>query len=385
MWNAGLTAAQTGYYHKALASSHTVYMRVSIIDLEHRPVQTVTDRVMDGSVTVDYYADEATRSLDLVLLDVNRDLGFDTTDVVDGVWFFDRMVQVWAEVFVPELGRYVEAPIFTGPVRKFKRRGPLVTFKCVGKDVFARQSWPRFSIPKGTERVEAIRRVLRELGETKFRFEASSGAQLASDKTIDRNMELSPWGWCRSIAGGMGMRLFYAGDGYAVLRRLDNNPIFIFRDRDGGTLLTDPDTDGDYARIANVVRAEGMTNESGDNPYYEAMVSESSAIHPSRLRRGGKPFYMGAVVIRESIFTEGDAKSVAKDELADRQQAAYKIGFDALPIYTLEEGDMIGVEAEGFLTSSPLDRFTIDFKPNQPMSVGYQKLIKPARARIRRV
>lgn len=385
MWNTGLTAQQLGWYHKALASSHIVYFRVSIIDLEHRPVMTVTDRVMDGSVSVDYDGDGATRTLDIVMLDLNRDLGFDTTDVVDGVWFFDRMIQVWAEVYVPELGRYVEAPIFTGPVRKFKRRGPLVTFKCLGKDIFARQSWPRFNLPKGTNRVDAIKMVLREMGETKFRFEATTTNVLASDKTIDRNMEVSPWGWCRTIAGGMGMRLFYAGDGYATLRRVDNNPLFVFRDRDGGHLLTDPDTDGNYERIANVVRAEGMTNEAGNNPYYEEVVSESSAIHPSRLRRGGKPFYMGAVIIRESIFTEADAKSVAKAELEDRQRAAYTIGFDALPIYTLEESDMIAVEADGFLTSAPANRFTLDFKPDQPMSVGYQKLIKPARARIRRV
>jgi hypothetical protein len=384
MWNAGLTATEVGYYHRALASSHTVYMRVDIIDLEHRPVMTVTDRVMDGSVSVDYYGDEATRVLDLVLLDLHRDLGFDTTDVVDGVWFFDRMVQVWADVYVPELARYVEAPIFTGPVRKFKRRGPLVTFKCVGKDVFARQSWPRFTLPKGSNRVEAIRHVLRELGETKFRFEATTKAVLGAPKVIDRNMELSPWGWCRSMAGSMGMRLFYAGDGYAVLRRLDTTPTFIFRDGDGGTLLTDPDTDGDYARIANVVRAEGMVNEAGDNPSYEVMVSESSAIHPSKLHRGGKPFYMGAVIIRESIVTKGDAKGVARAELEDRQRAAYTIRFDALPIYTLEEGDNIGVEASGLMTSSPMDRFTIDFKPGQPMTVGYRKLIKPSRARIRR-
>ncbi len=385
MWNNGLTAWQNNHYLAALASSHIVYFRVQVIDLEHRPVSTVTDRVIDGQVSVDYDADGATRQLDLTLLDLERDLGFDTTDVVDGVWFFDRMFQVWAEVYVPELRRYVEAPIFTGPVRKFKRRGPLVTFKCLGKDIFARQSWPRFKLAKGTNRVSAIKTVLREMGETKFRFEASTTTKLGSERVIDRNMELSPWGWCRSQATAMGMKLFYAGDGYAVLRRVDTTPSFIFQDGDGGTLLTDPDTDADYERIANVVRAEGMANGSGDNPWDEAMVPEASAIHPSRFRRGGKPFYMGVVVIRESIRTKADAKYVAKTELEDRQRAAYNIGFDALPIYTLDEADIIAVEADGLMTTSPLDKFTIDFKANQPMSVGYQKLIKPARARIRRI
>lgn len=385
MWNNGLTATQNNYYLAALAASHVVYFRVSVIDLEHRPVQTVTDRVIDGSITVDYYADGATRALDITLLDLERDLGFDTTDVVDGVWFFDRMFQVWAEVYVPELKRYVEAPIFTGPVRKFKRRGPLVTFKCLGKDIFARQSWPRFKISKGTNRVAAIKSVMRELGETKFRFESTTTTTLGSDRVIDRNMELSPWGWCRSQATALGMKLFYAGDGYLVLRRVNDVPSFIFQDGDGGALLNEPDTDGDYERIANVVRAEGMSNESGSNPWYEAMVPESSAIHPSKFRRGGKPFYMGAVVIRDSIRTDADAKYVAKTELEDRQRAAYNIGFDALPIYTLEESDIIAVMAEGNISQAPLDQFTFDFKPNVPMTVGYQKLIKPARARIRRV
>lgn len=385
MWNTGLTATESGYYYDALASSHTVYLRVGIIDLEHTPVMSVTDRVMDGSVTVDYYGDGATRTLDIVMLDPDFDLGFDTTDAVDGVWFFDRMIQVWAEVWVPELYQYVEAPIFTGPVRKFKRQGPLVSFKCLGKDVFARQSWPRFKLNKGLNRVTAIKNVLYALGETKFRFEAKHASTLKADKVIDRNMQLSPWGWCRSQAGAMGLRLFYSGDGYAVLRKKDSTPVFTFRDGNGGTLLTEPDTDANYDRIANVVRAEGMLSTSGKSVYYEAMVPTSSAIHPSKLTRGGKPFYMGAVVIRESILDTGDAKTVAKAELEDRQRAAYNIGFDALPIFTLEEGDMIGVKSDGFLTSSPLDKFTIDFKPSESMSVGYQKLIKPARARIRRV
>lgn len=385
MWNTGLTATERELYYQALASSHTVYMRVQIIDLEHLPVMSVTDRVLDGSVSIDYYGDQASRQLDIVLFDPYYDLGFDTTDVVDGVWFFDRMIQVWAEVYVDALNRWVDAPIFTGPVRKFKRSGPTVKFMCKGKDVFARQSWPRLKLVKGTNRVTAIRKVLEHLGETKFRFEATTKAYLKADKIIDRNMQLSPWGWCRSIAGALGMRLFYAGDGYAVLRAKDSSPVFTFTDGNGGTLLEEPDTDANYERIANVVRAEGMMQTNGNNPYYEAMVPESSAIHPSKLERGGKPFYMGAVIIRESILDKGDAKTVAKAELEDRQRAAYNIGFDALPIFTLEEGDPIGVKAAGFLTTAPLDKFTLDFKPNQPMSVGYQKLIKPARARIRRV
>lgn len=385
MFDVGLSNTDLAEFLKTLRTTHIFACRVQILDLDHNYKSNVTNAVMDGQISVNWNGEDATRVLDLMMFDPEYDLGFDTSQFVDGVWFLDRMVQVVAEIWVPSLARTVECPLFTGPVNGFKRRNATVTLSCVGKDWFARKSWPRLVIPKGTNYATAIRMVLAELGETKFKFYATTTSVLAEAKTIDRDMELTPWGWCRSVAASHSMRLHYDGEGYAVLRnRNDVNPVYVFRDGDDGALLTEPETDGDYSRLANVARAEGAQPASGTAPFGEATVDVTSPIHPSKLTRGGKPLYLGVVVQRDSITTAGQAVSAAKDELRDRQFAAYSIDFDALPVFLLEEGDYIGVQSSGISTTNTLLTFSFGLKPDAHMPVGYSDLVSPALARIRR-
>lgn len=386
MFNLGLPRPALDTYLAGLAKSHFFNVRVQVLDLEHNPVTVISNRILGGQITVDWEGEDATRALTMTVLDPNYNLGFDTADTANGIWFLDRMVQVWAETWIPELGITVECPIFTGPVRKFKRSQSVVQFGCVGKDIFARQSWPRFKIPKGRNKVAAIHDILTELGETKFRFEATTTQVMGADKYIDRSMELSPWGYARVLAATMDMTLFYAGDGYAVLRDRTDVPVYTFRDGEGGSVLTEPDDEGDYTRLANVVRAEGLVNASGKNPAYEAMVDPTSPIYPGNpnLQRGGKPLYLGVVVIRDSITTPQQAKDVAKSELADRQKVPYSTSFDALPIFPLEEYDPIALHAVNSYTTTPLLKFAFGFRPADTMPVGYKKLIAPQVAQIRR-
>lgn len=384
MYDLGLSQDEMAYVLRRLRTSYVLSARVQILDLEHNYLSNITRKVLDGQVSVNYDADDATRALDLLLFDPDYDLGFDTSTLNDGVWFLDRMVQVVIEFYVPELARVIEVPIFTGPVTGFKRKKSSVTLQAAGKDVFARKSWPRLTITKGTLYTEAVRQILADLGETKFRWEDSNASKLANDRVIDRNSEVSPWGQCRQMVGPLGMRLFYDGEGYAVLRkRNDVTPVFDFRDGDpNGTVLTQPEVDGDYERIANIVRAES-TDPENKKAVWEETVPTSSPIHPSKLTRGGRPMYLGVVVQQDSITTEASARSAARSELADRQYAAYSVSFDALPMWMLEESDTITVNVENVVTTTVLRSFALALKP-AVMPVGYTDLIAPTLARIRR-
>lgn len=386
MYDLGLNREAYHHYLNALRRDHTIRNLVQVTDLEHNRIANISNRVLDGQVTVNNDGTDATRELSIVLFDPSVNLGFDTADVVDGVWFLDRMVTVWPEVYVKELGRTVACPIFTGPIRKFNRLGPVVTMACLGKDIFAKQSWPRLVIKAGTERVAGIKLILRELGETKFRFEVSTSPyKFATDKVIDRAMDISPWGYCRQLAASMGCRLFYAGDGYCVLRAKDaDQPVFDFTDGDGGSILEKPETDGDYSRLRNVIRAEGTGDGTTTIPFYEAYSDPTSALSHTRLTRGGKPLYMGEVIQRDTIDTNTEAATVAKAELKDRQRAAYATAFDALPIFPLEEDDTIGVRQEGTYSIAPLTKFTVGLKPTAVMPIGYTKLVAAQLAKIRR-
>ena len=386
MFDPGLSKADFEEVIKELCRSHTVRSRVQILDLEHNYMSNITPQILDGQVTVDWDGQESTRTLELAVFDPSHDLGFDTSEFTDGVWFFDRMVQVIVELYVPALDRVVNMPIFTGPVRGYKRKRAIVTLKCAGKDVFARGAWNRIVIKKGTNYVDGIRDVLESFGETKFRFDAVTSTTLKADKVIDRNGQMSPWGWCRSAAASLGMRVYFDGEGYCVLRKKNTlaNPVFTFRDEDGGAILTDPDAEGDYTRIANAVRAEGTGGGTSKAPWGEAVVDVKSPISPTTLRRGGKPLYMGVVVQRDSITSNAQAESVAEEELKDRQHAAFAVAYDALPIYLLEEGDVIGVDIDGMHRPTTLLQFAFGISASSVMPVGYKDLVAPTLAKIRR-
>lgn len=383
MFDLGLTDDEMEYVFHRLRTSYVLSARVQMLDLEHAYLSDITRKVMDGQVSVNYSGEDASRALDLLLFDPDYDLGFDTGSLNDGVWFFDRMIQVVIEFYVPELARMIEVPIFTGPVTGFKRTKAAVTMQAAGKDIFARKSWPRLTIPKGTNYVSMVRQVLTSLGETKFKFTATTTSTLSADKVIDRNSEVSPWGYLRQVTAPMGMRLFYDGEGYAVLRqRNDLTPVFEFRSGTGGTVLTEPSVDGDYSRIANIVRAES-TDSANTKAVWEETVPATSPIHPSKLTRGGKPMYLGVVIQQDSITTQSQAKSAAKAELADRQFAAYQVAFDSLPLWMLEEADPIAVNVDNVVSRTVLTSFSLALKP-AAMPVGYTDLVAPTLARIRR-
>lgn len=384
MFNLGLNAAEQDAYHRALASSHTRRFRVQVTNLDQAPLEDVSSRVVDGEVTVDWSGEEATRALSVAMIDPNYSLGFDSADGGSGMWFFDRMLQVYAVTPVPELGMTVECPIFTGPIRKFKRAGDIVTLDGVGKDVFARKAWPRIILPKGMLVLDGIRHVMEQLGEAFFKIDFNSTARFAGQQVVDRNLQASPFGWCRMQATAIGARLYYDGAGYLRIRPNSvDQPEFTFRDGDGGYVLSDPTPEGDFTELANVVRAEGP-NRNGVNPYYEAFVDQSSALHPSKLSRNGKPLYMGVIVQQDSISDNKMARSVAESELKRRQFVATSVAFDSLPLYSFEESDVGRVVVDDFTTTFQATKFKFGFSAGAVMPIGYDKNISPKLARIRR-
>lgn len=384
VYDLGLPAVQQDEVYSLGTSSHALRSTVSVLDLDHNFVQDLTPELIDGQVTINYFADEATRSLDLVLYDPDFSAGFDVADMNHGVWFFDRMIQVRIEMWLPTAQRWVEFPMFTGPVRGFKRTGPLVTLKCLGKDIFARRAWAGYKVAKGTNKVEAIRRVLQNAGETKFRFEGSTTAKMPNDVNVTRALQASPWGWCRGIAAELDMRLFYNGAGECVLRPKSavGSPDWVITDGDGGSVLSFPDVDADYARIVNVVRVESSQDAKIN---FTAFVDSNSDIHPNRLRRGGQPLYFGYEYKSDAVKTKAEAERAAKANLSDRQRAIYNVKFDSLPLYQAEEMDVAEIHIGGDRLTASLLQLSFGLMPDAPMAVGYQRLVSPALARIRRI
>jgi len=383
VYDLDLKAVAQDEVYNLYTSSHSIRSTVYVLDLDHNIVQDVTSELIDGQVSINYDGDEATRSLELILYDPDFRAGFDVADMNHGVWFFDRMIQARIEMWLPGQQRWVEFPMFTGPVRGFKRTGPLVSLQCLGKDIFVRNSWASYKVAKGTNKVEAIRRVLQHAGETKFRFEGTTTATMPNDVNVTRALQASPFGWCRSVAAEINMRLFYNGAGEAVLRPKNAPGVvdWVIADGDSGAVLTYPNVDADYGRVVNVVRVESAQDPRIN---FTAMVDDNSDIHPSNMLRGGQPLYFGYEYQSDAVKTKAQAERAAKANLADRQRAIYNIKFDSLPLYQAEELDVAEIHIGGDRVIATLTQMSFGLMPDAPMAVGYQRLVSPALAKIRK-
>lgn len=382
VYDLGLEPGDLAEVNNLYGRSHALRCTVQVTDLEHTYVQDISDAVIDGQVTLNWEGDEATRSLELLVYDPDFEMGFDVPDSSEGVWFFDRMIQVRMEMYAPEQGRWVEFPMFTGPVRGYKRTASLVNLQCIGKDIFVRKSWPSYTLRKGTNKITAIRKILRNAGETRFRFEATTSEVLTEDKVINRTMTVSPWGWARARAADLGLRLFYNGNGEACLRPRTGSVDWVFADGDDGVVLTNPDVSADYARIANIVRT---TSSKDPKVYGEARVKATSPISPSVLKRGGQPLYFGHEYLSDAVKTKAEAKRAAQEVLEDRQRAAYTTKLDIMPVWAAEEYDLMQVRIDGDLTKVALLTASFGLSPDAPMTIGYRRMVAPALANIRSI
>src|SRR5690606_5804143 len=93
MLDLGLSSSQKKRFHALLASHHSIYIRLQIMDLEHGYLDDISDQLIDGQVTVDASAD-VTRSLSLDLLDPRNTLHLDSDSPSAGALFADRMIRV---------------------------------------------------------------------------------------------------------------------------------------------------------------------------------------------------------------------------------------------------------------------------------------------------
>src|SRR5690606_25687321 len=122
MLKMGLSTAERKLYEAAICRSHTRRPRVEVLTLNGGVLDEVSALLVDGQVTVDGYT-EITLALSLTFLDPNHSLNFDTDSPDSGALYADRMLRVSYGVHVEELGRYVYAPVFTGPVTGLSRDG----------------------------------------------------------------------------------------------------------------------------------------------------------------------------------------------------------------------------------------------------------------------
>ena len=376
-----LTTAERKAFEATLRSSYERRIDVLLWNTEQDTSSTSSNRRLDGQVVVDATQD-VTRSASLTLYDPEDKLNFDTESPSDGAIYMDRMIRIEYCVYVPALSRWVDVPIFTGPVTKLSRDGAIVSVECQGKEVLAKGAvWKPITFKKGARRIDVVRSLMRNrAGENRFMF-PNDPSKITKAVTLPRQAVV--WDEAKRLAGGRG--LWYDGRGWLRMQSYSTSPVFAFRSGDDGTVLTRPNVSFSTDEVKNVIHVTGGIPK-GKKTAVSAVASapKSHPMNHNRLGRNGVPRYMVEFVEDTNLTTTKDAQKRADAMLAPRLLEAVEVQFDAMPIPHLEPWDVVSLRTDEFSTNFRLKQFTIPLTSGNPMPVGYLRKLTPNRRRIRR-
>lgn len=391
----GLRANGLKSYHQALGDDHSIRVQVSVLNLEHEHLASIDHRIHEGQVDVSA-SGEVTRSCEVTFSDETKAISFDSDSPADGALFADRMLRIEYGVKVPDLG-WVDAPIFTGPIFGLRRGNQTTVVTAQGKESLARSpvtAWEPMTVKKGTHKVDAIRRIMRErAGENKF---ALPDLKAKLPKAVSLGRESEPWKVCQRIAHSMGKQLYYDGAGWLRLREPPGNAVFTFRDGTGGLILPDspPEVTFDITNVRNVVwvkggkpkatkrdnetRAEFETRQDKMRGIrHHAVAPRNHPLSPWRLGRTDAPRFMPHVIENDHIRSEKEAKNRAHKVLQDLLRQHIDIGFSCMVVPHLDVLDLARVRTDAFDFTFRLREFSIPLNAGGQMSVGTTRNVMP--------
>lgn len=395
----GLRRAELRAFHRELAGTHGIRVRIGVLTLDHDAVGDLSEEFLDGQVNIDADA-EVTRSVSLTFLDRSRTIDFDSDSPSNGALYADRMLRISYGVQVPEIDEWVHVPLFCGPVTKLDRAGDEVSVECQGKEYLALGSaWQPLTIKKGTPKVDAIRTIMRERGgEHRFEF-PDLAARLPKAVSLARDSQ--PWKVAQRIARSMDRQLFYDGRGVLRLRRFPGNPVFTFTDEQPRAMVMTPpqvafSTDG----IANAVwvkggvpkhkKADDEPAADGDKKDKERGVRHfetaprSHPLSPWRLGRPDAPHFRMEVIENKHIRSQKEAREAAQGLLRRRLRQLVEVTFDSLPTPHLEPEDLIRVDTGQVGMEVRLGQASVPLKHDQVQSVGYLAKVSTSRRKRHR-
>ena len=398
MFPLGLKRTDLRAFHRALADSHSIRVRVYVLDMVHDRMANLSDEFIDGQVNVDADA-QPTRSATLTFYDRRKTMDFDSDSPSNGALFANRMLRVTYGVKVSELAEWVDVPVFTGPVIKVDRTANEVTVECQGKEVLAMGAgWRPMTIKKGVKKVDAIRRIMRERG-GEHRFDLPD-LDSKLPKAVSLGRETQPWAAAQKIARSMNRHLFYDGAGVCRLRRYPDNPVFKFRDGQLGTVAAPPQVSFSMDDVRNAVWVKGgvpkakkkdatqPTDADGNNKkdkergvrHFET-APRSHPLSPWRLGRPDAPRFLLEVIENDSIRSEKEARQVAHRVLHHRLRQLVDVTFDSLPVPHLEPEDMVRVDTHQFAHTMRLGQFSLPLRHDSLQSVGYTRKVSVRKRR----
>jgi hypothetical protein len=384
MLSLGLSTADQKLFERSLFSSpgYNLKVTVQILDLNHNYLLDVSDRLIDGQVNVAYLAD-VDRTLTLTLIDPDEVIGFDSSSPSDGALYADRMIRVVYSVYSQLLPRWVDVPIFCGPVTRVARDDAIVSVECQGKESLYREpsmAWAAKTYYKGSKVTDAIRDILgTKGGETKFDL-PEWAATLPRDYSLITETPI--WSLAMTLVGsGATRQMFYDGRGVLRLRLIPSTPSFTFTEEH---LTSIPKLSYDMSAIRNVAMVKGGTPTGKPQITSIRHLPVADPASSTSLARNGVLRRLVEVVEDTTIMTQAAGDTRAADVLKAVGIGNTEFDFDSFPIPHLEPGDSFQLTTRDFSIQLRATQFSIPLKAGNSQSNGTLRQVSSTRARIRR-
>lgn len=373
---------KTGYSKKnidaLLKTHHRVDIILQLMDLSHRHLSEHSDILLGGQVNIDVTA-EVTRNASVDLRDPLHKLQLDDKAPEDGSLFYTRMIRLTFVISPPDNSVHYPIPIFTGPISRVTRNGPVVTVEAQGKEVLSFGTiWTARTLKKGLKKTEAIQRIMGWTGETKMQF-LDRGAHLGVD--VNANRKSTFWKLARKIAGGMNLQLFYDGRGVLRLRRQPTKSVYEFTD--DGVMVSLPQTGyamkDEFFNAVEIVggKPKGKKEKKKKDIRYRMVAPRNHPFSPWNMGRNGTPRFIPKVIEDDSIKSKKAAKAVAKRELNNGLTQTAEVSFDSLPIPYLEENDLYRYRTKTTSGRARLKQMSIPLTVDGTSSIGFIKKTSP--------
>jgi hypothetical protein len=359
-----------------LYSEHSIKIIVRLMDTSHNYIDDLSNRFLDGTVTVDADATEADRALDLTLLDPLRSIQLDPDSPASSGLFITTMISIIYQVSSPDGATVFNIPVFTGPIDDVSRTDVTLSIKCLGKEVLASDTlWVGRTFKKGLTFTGIIRQILGDAGENKMNI-PSLKATTKSRVSLKRG-EHKPWVRSQTLARSQGLQLFYDGRGVATTRPTAKWSI-LGCDKRNITGDGIPQFGYDLKSCSNVVEVTGGVPKGRKHPvYYKAVAPSNHPLSPMRVGRNGQPRYLNPIFVSDdSLKTTAQVKAMARSLLADALLEATEASLNILPNPLLEPLDVLHIVYGGMSIDHRVRKFTLPLKNGSNMTVGYNSRSK---------
>lgn len=272
MLHLGLSASEQASFDAALVDSRRrLRFTAQLYSKTGNPLaKSLT--ILDGEVVIDATArkSEPTRTAFVTLADPDKQLQLNVTQPDDGDLWFAKSLQLHYGVYVRDLNRWVDVPVFHGYVFEVSRHGIEVDIDLIGKDAqhLPPHVFPKsFEVKRGTRINRAIRDLFETRGESKFQLDRVT-TRLARTKTwiaedtlgrrrTTKGTGASPWKAAQNLADAADMQLFYRPNGFLRLREWPESPSWRFNEGRDCVVVDDADERYSIADIYNMVIVRG--------------------------------------------------------------------------------------------------------------------------------